>query len=157
MPRARRQATPPPAERRTAEQLHSAAIHLLRRLRVEDRATGLTGPRASALSVIVFGGPITMTALAAAEQVRPPSMTRLVQELARDGLVEVVPDPEDGRVRRILATARGRTLLEEGRDRRVARLTEALASLRPRERRLLGTAAELLERLARPGEPARRP
>src|SRR2546422_9399165 len=75
---------PPP--RAIADRLHSAAIHVLRRLRVEDKAIGLSGPRASALSVIVFRGPIAMGALAEAEQVRPPTITRLVASLERVGL-----------------------------------------------------------------------
>jgi hypothetical protein len=61
-----------------ADRLHSAAIHLLRRLRREDATSGLSAPRLSALSVIVFGGPLTLGELANAEQVRPPTMTRLV-------------------------------------------------------------------------------
>src|SRR2546426_4644538 len=86
----------PPA-RVIADRLHSAAIHVLRRLRVEDKAIGLSGPRASALSVIVFRGPIAMGALAEAEQVRPPTITRLVASLERVGLVRRGRDPPDGR------------------------------------------------------------
>src|ERR1041385_1747965 len=97
----------------TADRLHSAAIHLLRSLRTEDRSSGLSGPRLSALSVIVFAGPIAMSALAAAEQVRPPTMTRLVAELERLGLVERARDSEDLRGIRVRATAKGRRLLEE--------------------------------------------
>src|SRR5258706_16333919 len=77
---------PAPAPRAVADRLHSAAIHLLRRLRVEDKAMGLSGPRTSALSVIVIRGPVTMSALAEAEQVRRPTMTRLVDGLERRGL-----------------------------------------------------------------------
>src|ERR1044071_7614178 len=106
----------------TADRLHSAAIHLLRSLRTEDRSSGLSGPRLSALSVIVFAGPIAMSALAAAEQVRPPTMTRLVAELERLGLVERARDSEDLRGIQVRATAKGRRLLEEGRRRRVERL-----------------------------------
>ena len=96
-------------DRDTADRLHSAAIHLLRRLRTEDSASGLSAPRLSALSVVIVGGPITLGALAAAEQVRPPTITRLVRELEREGLVELVPDPEDGRVRRVRASVREET------------------------------------------------
>src|SRR2546428_13676391 len=97
-----------PAPARTiADRLHSAAIHLLRRLRVEDRALGLTGPRASALSVIVFRGPIAMGALAEAEQVRRPTITRLVDGLERRGLVRRVGHAEDGRVQLGEAAAAG--------------------------------------------------
>ena len=88
-----------PRDEQLADRLHSAAIHLLRRLRREDAASGLSGPRLSALSVIVFGGgPITLGQLALAEQVRPPTMTRLVNRLAAEGLVTREPDPADGRI-----------------------------------------------------------
>src|SRR4051794_41857953 len=76
-----------------ADQLHSAAIHLLRSLRREDTASGLSAPRLSALSVVVFGGPLTIGALAAAEQVRPPTMTRLVAALQAQGLRARGPGP----------------------------------------------------------------
>lgn len=133
-----------------ADRLHSAAIHLLRRLRAEDTASGLTAPRLSALSVIVFGGPITLGALAAAEQVRPPTMTRLVAALEQAGLVTRAPDPTDRRQVLLRATPAGRRLLEEGRDRRTARLTRQLAALSPADLAALARAADLLERLARP-------
>lgn len=132
-----------------ADRLHSAAIHLLRALRQEDRATGLSGPRLSALSVVVFAGPIPMTALAAAEQVRAPTMTRLVRGLERARLVERVRDPDDRRVFRVRATPAGRALLLKGKRRRVARLARGLERLGPADRALLARAADLIEALAR--------
>src|SRR5215468_4284166 len=93
-----------------ADRLHSAAIHLLRRLRREDDASGLPAPQLSALSVIVFGGPITLGALAAAEQVRPPTISKLVATLEGAGLVEREIDESDRRVMRVKATARGTRL-----------------------------------------------
>lgn len=141
-----RQATPTGDPVELADRLHSAAIHLLRRLRLEDAAAGLTAPRLSALSVIVFRGPLTLSALAAAEQVRPPTITRLVQELVRDGLVDRLPDPDDRRVARVRATARGRALLAAGRARRVRRLAAALEGRTATERRLLARAVSVLER-----------
>jgi DNA-binding MarR family transcriptional regulator len=131
-----------------ADALHSAAIHLLRWLRREDERSGLSGPRLSALSVIVFGGPVTLGELAAAEQVRPPTITRLVRALEAEGLVAREPDPRDGRVTRLRATEAGRRLLAEGRARRVAALARQLAPLSAEERATLARAAELLERLA---------
>src|ERR1041385_4464536 len=114
MPAPARQAAPPRSPGfATADRLHSAAIHLLRSLRAEDRSSGLSGPRLSALSVIVFGGPIAMSALAAAEQVRPPTITKLVAELERLGLVERTRDAADHRGIQVRATAKGRRLLEE--------------------------------------------
>lgn len=132
-----------------ADQLHSAAIHLLRRLRTVDTASGLTAPRLSALSVIVFGGPLTLGGLASAEQVRPPTMTRLVSALEREGLVTREPDPADGRQVLLRATPAGRQLLEEGRTRRTASLARRLAALPPDELASLVKAAALLQRLAR--------
>lgn len=140
---------PPADATRLADRLHSAAIHLLRRLRAEDRASGLSGPRLSALSVVVYGGPISVGDLAAAEQVRPPTISRLVRDLERDGLVERTTDPRDERVQRVAATAAGRRVLEQGRRRRVRRLAAEVAGLPQRERRLLARGAEILERLAR--------
>ena len=132
-----------------AERLHSAAIHLLRRLRREDDASGLSAPRLSALSVIVFGGPITLGALAAAEQVRPPTMTRLVQGLERDGLVTRGTVEGDARSVLIRATPRGTRLLHEGRTRRVRRLASDLAGLKAGELHILARAVDVLERVTR--------
>lgn len=150
MPTRSRQPIPRQAEFGTADRLHSAAIHLLRSLRVEDRASGLSGPRLSALSVVVFGGPLTMSALAQAEQVQPPTITKLVREMEREGLVERVRGRNDRRVLMVRATARGRQLLEEGRRRRVVRLAAALEALPAADRKLLARAAVLIDRLARP-------
>ena len=131
-----------------ADRLHSAAIHLLRRLRREDDASGLSAPRLSALSVVVFGGTLTIGELAAAEQVRVPTMSRLVATLATDGLVRRVLDPSDRRVVRVQATPEGRTLLQAGRRRRVATLAADVARLTAAERRALLAAIPLLETLA---------
>jgi len=132
-----------------ADRLHTAAIHLLRRLRREDDAAGLSAPRLSALSVVVFGGPITIGALAAAEQVRAPTMSRLVAALEVQGLVRRVSDRTDHRIVRVEATARGRALLQAGRRRRVGVLTGDIRELSAAERRALTTAIPLFERLAR--------
>ena len=130
-----------------ADRLHSAAIHLLRRLRREDARSGLSAPRLSALSVIVFAGPITLGDLAAAEQVRPPTMTRLVSALESLGLVVREPDARDGRLTRVRATAKGRTLLARGRARRVEALAARLRELSPADRAAVADAIPILERV----------
>ena len=134
----------------TADALHSAAIHLLRRLRTQDDALGLSAPRLSALSVVVFGRPVTVTQLAAAEQVSPATISRMVKEMGWEGLVTRERDPADGRIHRIRATEKGVALLQVGRRRRVAVLSDMLAKLPAQERRLLGRAARILERLTLP-------
>jgi DNA-binding MarR family transcriptional regulator len=141
---------PPASPAAVADRLHSAAIHLLRRLRLEDAASGLTAPRLSALSVVVYAGPLTLGALAAAEQVRPPTMTRIVAALERADLVTRQPDPTDRRQVLIATTPAGRCLLEEGRSRRTASLAQRLSALPNDELANLARAADLIERLARP-------
>jgi DNA-binding MarR family transcriptional regulator len=130
-----------------ADRLHSAAIHLLRRLRRVDAKTGLSGPRLSALSVVVFGGPLTLGELAAAEQVKPPTMTRLVRALEAHRLVVREPDEHDGRVVRLRATVKGRALMAEGRARRVSALAEGLRTLETSELDALDAAIETLEQI----------
>jgi DNA-binding MarR family transcriptional regulator len=129
-----------------AERLHSAAIHLLRRLRREDEAMGLGPARASALSVLVFAGPLSLGELARAEQVRPPTMSRIVKALEGAGLVRRERDAADARAIRLAATAKGRKLLLAGRRRRVRALVQLLGTLSSREQLILRQSVELLER-----------
>ncbi len=144
-PRARPARTADTSRARVADRLHSVAIHLLRRLRREDEAEGLSAPRLSALSVVVFGGPLTLGELAAAEQVRPPTMSRLVSALERDGLVRREADAADGRSVRLRATAKGERLLARGRARRVETLTRALEALDASDAAAVQRAVEVLE------------
>jgi DNA-binding MarR family transcriptional regulator len=130
-----------------ADQLHSAAIHLLRTLRKEDDASGLSAPRLSALSVVVFGGPLTLGQLARAEQVRPPTMTRIVTGLEKAGLVNRIGDPRDHRLTRIQATARGQRVLAEGRARRVKLLTEAVKTLDANQLAELGRGIQVFNNI----------
>ena len=127
-----------------ADRWHSLAIQLLRRLRSEDVKAGLTGPRISALSVIVFAGPITLGDLAAAEQVKPPTMTRLVRALEQAGLVKREGDRNDRRIVRLRATPRGEHVLQAGRTRRVKKLASPISELTVTQRRQLQDAADLL-------------
>jgi len=131
-----------------ADKLHSAAIHLLRRLRVRDRESGIGPAQLSALSVLVFGGPRSLSELADAEQVRPPTMSRIVSGLEKAGLVKREAT-EDGRRVRLVATAKGTKILWEGRKRRVESLANALAALGESERGRLSELAELLPEIVR--------
>jgi len=100
----------------------------------------------SALSVLVFAGPRTPGELAAAEQVRPPTMTRIVQGLEAEGLVRRERDADDGRVHRLHATAKGRRVMQRGRERRVENLAALLDRLSPAEIKRVREAADLVER-----------
>ena len=130
-----------------ADRIHSAAIHLLRKLRREDAESGLNAPRLSALSVIVFAGPVTLGDLAGAEQVRPPTMTRIVDALAEQKLVTRNKSASDARRTMIAATPAGRKLLMQGRERRIRALAKHIAALSDRERAILHQAAETLKRI----------
>ena len=143
-PRRRPRGPPAAGVDEVAERLHKAAIRLLRGLRRSDEASGLTAPRLSALSVLVFAGPRTLGELAAAEQVRPPTMTRLVHALEAEGLARRQADPADGRRTVVVASARGRRVLLAGRARRLAALRARLAALPAADVALLGRAAELM-------------
>ena len=133
--------------RELATRLHAAAIRQLRTLRKEDDGAGLSAPRLSALSVIAFAGPLSLAELAAAEQVRPPTMSRLVDALVAAGLVTRQPAPGDRRTLSLAATAKGRRVMEEGRARRVQALVARLEGLGASDRRRLAEAVTVLERL----------
>ena len=130
-----------------ADRLHSVAIRLLRRARREDAAMGLPPAQASVLSVLVFGGARTLSALADVEQVKAPTMTRIVDALERAGLAQRQPDADDRRKLSIAATASGVRLMQKGRSRRVNALAQLLADLDRNERAVLEEAIALLARL----------
>jgi DNA-binding MarR family transcriptional regulator len=150
MPITRRQSKKKPSRRQIADNLHSAAIHLLRRLRVADDVSGLSAPRLSALSVVVFAGPVTLSRLAEAEQVKAPTMSRLVGELEAEGLIQKKKGTEDRRRQWITATEKGKRLLEAGKARRIEMLADQLGKLPRTQIQLLGRAANILRRLMLP-------
>jgi DNA-binding MarR family transcriptional regulator len=129
-----------------ADRFHSAAIHALRHVRREDPASGLSAARLSALSVLVFGGPRTLGELAAAEQVRPATMTRIAQSLVESGYARRDADLDDRRVARLSATAKGRRVMQQGRERRVANLATLLERLSSDDVARVQEAAELVEK-----------
>ena len=130
-----------------ADRLHSAAIHLLRRVRKQDVATGVGPAQLSALSVLVFGGAKTLKELAAAEQVKPPTMSRIVAGLSRSRLAEVTADARDARRLHIRATPKGARLLHKGRQLRIEYLATQIAQLTRQEIAHLGESTEILQRL----------
>jgi DNA-binding MarR family transcriptional regulator len=132
-----------------ADRLHSLAIHLLRRIRRGDEEAGLSAPRLSALSVVIYRGPISLTELAKAEQVTAPTMTRLIQALVRAGLVEKTVDQTDNRVVLLRATTAGKETLNIARAKRLAALEELLKRLSAEEAELVEGAVKTLEPLLR--------
>ena len=128
-----------------ADLLHSAAIHLLRRAREEDQALGVSPARLSALSVVVFRGPLTIGELAQAEGVRSATMTGIVTGLEEQGLVRRRPDERDRRAVRVEATTAGKRTLTRGRRRRIDAVAARLSDLGPDDLDVLWRAGELLE------------
>ncbi len=140
-------------QRDVANRLHSAAIHLLRRARRTDPLTGVSPAQLSALSVLM-GGPKTLGDLAAAEQVRPPTMSRLVGEMERAGVARKVSDRNDGRVVRVHATPKGLRALSRGRAMRIEAIERLMSELDPDDlsvvERAVGTIEKLLGQRAAP-------
>jgi DNA-binding MarR family transcriptional regulator len=129
-----------------ADRLHSAAIHLLRYARKLDVLSHEGPARLSALSVLVFGGPMTLGQLASAEQVKPPTMSRIVAGLKRSGLARIDADARDARRIRVSVTPKGERLLQHARERRIRLLAEVLGELSGQESEVLREAAEIIER-----------
>jgi DNA-binding MarR family transcriptional regulator len=133
-----------------ADALHSAAIHLLRQLRVEDRASGIGPAQLSALSVLVFGGSMSLKQLAEIEQVRPPTMVRIVRGLVEQRLAISRADREDARKVHISASAKGRAVMLRARCRRVDALARMLAEKSKAERAEIARAVRILRKMQVP-------
>jgi len=131
--------------RQVADRVHSAAIHVLRRAGEADRDGGITPARLSALSVVIYRGPLSLGALAEAEGVRSATMTGIVNGLEDDGLVRRRAHASDRRAVLVEATARGRRALEAARTRRLGLIAERLGDLSAAELAAVARAAELLE------------
>ena len=138
--------------KRVADQLHSAAIHFLRRVAREDESSGVSPARLSALSVVVYAGPLSLGELAEAEHVRPPTMSRVVAGLEEDGLVRRTVSGSDRRVTDIRATPKGVRVLERARARRLALIRSGLTSISRADLAALARAAEVMEEIAQAAE-----
>ena len=131
---------------RLADRLHSAAIHLLRRARRTDPLTGVSAAQLSALSVLM-SGPKTLGELATAEQVRAPTMSRLVSEMQRVGVARKVADRRDGRVVRVDGTPKGLRALRRGRVMRIDAIERLIATRSAADTRALDRAVDLIEEM----------
>lgn len=131
-----------------AHDLRLAVMRLARRVRQERADHGLGLGQLSALAALDRHGPMTAGALAAHEQVRPPSMTRTLEKLAEGGYVARTADPHDGRQVVVSLTDSARTLLREDRRRRDEWLAALLLELDAADRALLSAALPVLEVLA---------
>ena len=127
--------------------MHSAAIHLLRRVSREDSGIGVSPARLSALSVLVFAGPKTMSELAVTERVKVPTMSRLVAAMEDEGLVRRERHGTDARSVVLHSTVKGRRILERARELRLGLLEALLSKATPHEIATVREAAEIVDRL----------
>jgi DNA-binding MarR family transcriptional regulator len=148
MPTSARGPATVPRERELADGLHYAAIHLLRRARRGDPLTGATPAQLSALSVLM-SGPKTLGDLAAAEQVRAPTISRLAAEMERIGLIRRRIDPDDARVARVEMCAKGRRVLDKGRELRISDIESRVRRLNSSEIDTLERAVQVIEGMLR--------
>jgi DNA-binding MarR family transcriptional regulator len=129
-----------------ASGLRLVVMRLARRLRQRAEA-GITPSMLSALSSVERLGPITLGDLAAAERVRPPSLTAIVSRLEEEGLVARHAAPDDGRVAMVTLTGSGVRLMERNRSRKNAYLAQRLRTLDRSDREVLSRALGILERV----------
>ena len=134
-------------DRQIARRLHSAALRLMRRVRVADEASGLSPARLSVLSIVVFVGPRSITELARLEQVAQPTMSKLVAGLKRDKLVRTQTEEHDRRSFLVHPTAAGSKLLRDARRLREQTLMKLMGDLNQRDRRTLARASEIIHGL----------
>jgi DNA-binding MarR family transcriptional regulator len=133
--------------RQAADRMHSASIHLLRRASTEDARAGASPARLSALSVLVFAGPQTVSELAVMERVKVPTMSRLVAAMEAEGLVRRERHGSDARSVVLHATAKGRRVLDQARELRLSLLESRFAHATLRELATVREAAEIVDRL----------
>ncbi len=131
----------------TADRMHSASIHLLRRARREDAKSGTSDARLSALSVLVFAGPKTVSELAGWERVKVPTMSRLVAAMEAEGLIRKARHGSDARSVVLHATAKGRRVLDRARELRLAALASLFAGATSEELETMRQAAAIVDRL----------
>jgi DNA-binding MarR family transcriptional regulator len=132
------------ADQELATRLRLVLARSARRLR-QEAGTALSPSLNSALATVERHGPLTPSELATRERVQRPTATRLVFRLEQAGLVTRAADPVDRRSALITVTPVGRALLDAGRTRKDAFLSERLDALAADDRATLERAATLLE------------
>ena len=133
-----------------AADLTVIAVRLVRWLRAADPSPALSGPEASAMAVIVYSDGITPSRLAELEQVKRPTITKLIDGLVQRGLVQRLENLDDKRSSLLAATRKGREVWEAGQLRRIAPLADRIETLNPEERRQFEAAMPLLAKITEP-------
>jgi DNA-binding MarR family transcriptional regulator len=127
--------------------LRVTIARLSRRLRKHELA-GLTPTQLSALSTVERTGPLRLGDLAAAEQIAPSTLTRLVSVLEEHGYVQRRAVPGDARAWMLVVTERGHEVLDQIRQENTLLLADSLLTLSPGQLTALAAALPALEQLA---------
>jgi DNA-binding MarR family transcriptional regulator len=130
----------------TAARLRRAITRMNRRLR-HSSLGGISPAQASLLESIEKRTNPSLGDLAVAEQMKPPSVTRLVQTMQEAGLIVCVPDPDDRRCTRVQLSVQGRKEIAAIRRRKTEFLEQKLVSLSESDQRKAEDLAAFLERL----------
>ena len=136
--------------------LRLSVTRLARLLRQQDEGD-MTPTVAATLATIAREGPLTLGELAAAEQVAPPTVTKVTAKLEAAGLIDRIVDSSDRRVCRVALSDAGRKQVELNRSRRTAWLADRLSLLSPDEQQRLVAALDVLEHLTTAPRPVDAP
>ena len=131
-------------ELREAVELRVVVTRLYRILRAKSAAK-LTASQVSALVRIEEEGPLRLTTLAEREGIAAPTMSKVVDLLCDEGLIERIPDPTDGRANLIQLDEGWQALLRDVRERLTRLMREALEHLSGEEHTTLAAAIPVLQ------------
>jgi DNA-binding MarR family transcriptional regulator len=148
---AKKTSAPTSSRSEITELLHEQFARFARHVNALKLPQGMSPERLSTLSAIDRHGPISLTALADKEMVRPASMSRMVKVLVEAGLVNSDQDQSDGRGVLISTTPKGRRAHQRAQEKRLNRVVEALDSLNSEQLGAIQALASALERLTRDG------
>lgn len=128
-------------------ELSLAVVRLARRLRGRRVSKVVSLTQLSALSTLHHEGPMTPGALATAERVQPPSMTRVIASLSDLGMVRREPHPTDGRQAIVTLAERGSDVVTAELDAREEWLSARLAELTPEELSTLAAVVPIVQKI----------
>ncbi|MEF0940179.1 MarR family winged helix-turn-helix transcriptional regulator [Rhizobium sp. BR 362] len=124
-----------------AEALRPALHRLYRQLRRETEEPGISPLQALLLVAILQQPGIGVAELARLEKLRGPTISGHIKAMEREGLVtRSAPDPEDRRRSGLIATEKGRVLIQGIKQRRTDWLAFELAKLSPEARAAIRAA-----------------
>jgi DNA-binding MarR family transcriptional regulator len=130
-----------------AGELGAALERVVALIRSLNTVNVMSRSASGTLATLDRSGPTRLTALAVREGVTQPAMTQLISRLQDSGLVSREPDPDDGRVVRVVITDEGRAVLAARRAERAERLAALLARISPEHRAALAAALPAMEAL----------